>query len=294
MAKRWNDTLGSCRFTRHVASKNLEGHPASWIFYGVAALLALYAVATGQNATIDPLSVTSLHLVILHGETEIGQATGFVVEKNQNYYLVTNRHVALQCSEDKDPNDVGGWICADKIRILHNKANHLGEWFWVQEDLYDSNKAKRWIEHPTLGASADLIAIPLKQTKQVAFYPLNLELRKTPVLLAPGDPVNIVGFPFGSAAAGGLPIWKIGTVASDLDINFAGKAQFLVDTTARPGMSGSPVYARRSGAYQSAAGMTSVGTATKFLGVYSEENQVVELGAVWKAEVVASLYDSLP
>lgn len=34
-----------------------------------------------------------------------------------------------------------------------------------------------------------------------------------------------------------------------------------------------------------------MGTATKFLGVYSEENQMAELGAVWKAEVVAALYD---
>jgi V8-like Glu-specific endopeptidase len=264
-------------------------------FFAQFILLPLCSFAFSQGTTkIDVLSVTSLALAIFHNQTLLGSATGFVVQKNRTYYLITNRHVVLQCAEDKDTNDVGGWICADKLRILHNKADHLGEWFWVQEDLYDGSKVKRWLEHPTLGASADLIAIPLNQTSGVAFYPLNLDLQKTSIVLTPGDSVNIVGFPFGNAQVGGLAIWKIGTVASDLDINYGGKAKFLVDTTARPGMSGSPVYARRSGAYQSEAGMTSVGTATKFLGVYSEENQMAELGAVWKAEVVAALYDSLP
>jgi hypothetical protein len=32
----------------------------------------------------------------------------------------------------------------------------------------------------------------------------------------------------------------------------------------------------------------------KFLGVYSEQMQAAELGAVWKAEAVMALYDSLP
>jgi len=250
--------------------------------------------SSAQTPTIDQLSVTSLALAIFHGAVAIGSATGFVLQKNHNYYLVTNRHVALACVEDKDPNDVGGWICADKLKILHNTANRLGDWFWVEETLYDGNGKKRWLEHPTLGSSADLIVLPLRQTAGVQFYPLDLESRKTDMRLAPGDPVNIVGFPFGETQGGGLPIWKTGTVASDLDINYGGKPKFLVDATARAGMSGSPVYARRSGSYQDLMGSAVAGVATKFLGVYSEENQQAELGAVWKAEVVTALYEALP
>jgi Trypsin-like peptidase domain len=257
-------------------------------------LLVSTGLSLAQTTTIDQLSVTSLALAIFHGDIPIGSATGFVLQKNQNYYLITNRHVALACVEDKDPNDVGGWICTDKLKILHNTANHLGDWFWVEETLYDSNGKKRWLEHPTLGSSADLIALPLRQTAGVQFYPLDLELRKTDMRLSPGDPVNIVGFPFGETQGGGLPIWKTGTVASDLDINYGGKPKFLVDATARAGMSGSPVYARRSGTYQNRVGAAVVGAATKFLGVYSEENEQAELGAVWKAEVVTDLYESLP
>lgn len=247
-----------------------------------------------SSQTIDRLSVTSLAVAVFHGDTSIGSATGFVLQKNQNYYLVTNRHVVLTCAEDTNPNNVGGWICADKLKILHNTAGRLGDWFWVEESLYDENKRKRWLEHPTLGASADLIALPLKNTAGVEFYPLDLSLRNSDMQLAPGDPVNIVGFPFGETQGGGLPIWKTGTIASDLDINYGGKAKFLVDATARSGMSGSPVYARRFGTYQDKAGAANTGGVTKFLGIYSEENQALELGAVWKAEAVAALYDSLP
>jgi trypsin-like peptidase len=247
--------------------------------------------------TIDPSSVTSLQLKIRHNEAEIATATGFVVEKNNRRYLITNRHVVLACAQDQNPTNVGGWICANKIAILHNKLNHLGEWLWVTEDLFDEHNNKRWSEHPTLGAAADLVALTLQHMDDVKFYPLDMETRKTDLVVGPADPVSIVGFPFGLATQGGLPVWKTGTVASDLDINIGGKPVFLVDTTSRPGMSGSPVYAVRSGAYRASDGTlrTAIGgTMKKFLGVYSEQIQAAELGGVWKAEAVMGLYNSLP
>src|ERR1700756_1893796 len=255
----------------------------------LCACMSVFTVAQNSQG-IDRLSVTSLAVAVFHGDSSIGSATGFVLQKDRNYYLVTSRHVVLTCAEDTSPNNVGGWICADKLKILHNTAGRLGDWFWVEEHLYDENKHKRWLEHPSLGASADLIALPLKNTEGIAFYPLDLALRNSDMQLAPGDPVNIVGFPFGETQGGGLPIWKTGTIASDLGINYGGKAKFLVDTTARSGMSGSPVYARRF-THSDKSGPQEV---TRFLGVYSEENQALELGAVWKAEAVAALYDALP
>ena len=250
-----------------------------------------------QSQQIDPLSVTSLNLKMLHNDVALGTATGFVVTKNGHYYLVTNRHVVLGCALDTDQRNLGGWICANKLSILHNKHGHLGEWLWVTEDLFDDHQKKLWFEHPQLAGAADLVALPLTHTDSVQFYPLDIALRNTDVFLTPGDTVSIVGFPFGQAQGAGLAIWKTGTVASDLDVNFSGRPMFLVDTTSRPGMSGSPVYAVRSGAYRSSDArlkMTVSGTATRFLGVYSEQNVQAELGGVWKAEAVQALYDSLP
>lgn len=257
---------------------------------------ALGLCQKNQKIAISPLSLTSLHLKILHNETEIGQATGFVVEKNEKPYLITNRHVVLLCAQDKDPSDVGGWVCANRIDIYQNRLGHLGEWFWVEEDLYDAHHKERWLEDPLLGSRADLIALPIEHTQDVQFFPLDMSLAKKDIGLSPGDSVSIVGFPYGMAQAAGLPIWKSGTIASDPDINFDGKQMFLVDSTSRPGMSGSPVYAVRRGVIRSAHGSVAVtqSPVTKFLGVYSEQSLSEEICAVWKSEVVIDLYNSLP
>jgi hypothetical protein len=254
--------------------------------------------APGQGTiAIDQVSLTSLQLRILHNDVEIGSATGFVVAKNENRYLVTNRHVVLACALDQNPSNVGAWICANKLKIFHNRLNHLGEWLWVTEELSDERGNKRWMEHPTLGGAADLVALPLAHRENVQFYPLDVELSKTDLVVGPADSVTIVGFPYGLAQQAGLPVWKTGTLASDFAINVGGKPIFLVDTTSRPGMSGSPVYAIRTGAYRASDGFLkmSTGASTKrFLGVYSEQIAAAEIGGVWKAEAMMGLIDSLP
>jgi hypothetical protein len=266
------------------------------VFILISAILAVSGVSWSQRTEINPLSATSLSLKIFHDDTVIGVATGFILEKNNNHYLVTNRHVALLCGQDPSLENVGGWICANKLAILHYQIVNQGmNWFWVTEDILDAHGKPRWLEHPTLKGRADLIALPLVHTENVRFYPVDLELRKADILVSPGDSVSIVGFPFGMTqdTTLGLPIWKTGTVASDPDVNFSGRPMFLVDTTSRQGMSGSPAYIARTGTYRSSKALM-MGAATKFLGVYSEQNVTAEIGAVWKAEVVATLYDSLP
>jgi len=267
------------------------------LLFCVAALALLLGRAPCwcQDIQIDQASLTSLKISILHGDVEIGTATGFVLDKNNKHYLLTNRHVVLACGQDRNPANIGGWICANKLAILHNKRNHLGEWFWVTEDLVDDQGNKRWLEHPALGGSADLVALPLQHTDDAQIYPLDIELRKTDMVIGPGDIVSIVGFPFGRAQELGLPIWKTGTVASDLHTNWNGKQMFLVDTTSRTGMSGSPVYAIRTAiTYTDSSGSHPGWPGKKFLGVYSEQMFDVEVGGVWKADAVAALYDSLP
>jgi len=265
-------------------------------FYVVASVVLLGLPPCWSQDQIDQASLTSLKISILRNNVEIGTATGFVMDRHNKHYLLTNRHVMLACGHDRNPGNIGAWICANKLAILHNKLNRPGEWFWVAEDLFDEHGNKRWLEHPTLGGGADLVALPLQNTGGVQFYPLDIELRKTDIVVGPGDAVSIVGFPLGLSQELGLPIWKTGTVASDFHTNWNGKPMFLVDTTSRPGMSGSPVYAVRTGVYATSqrALMMNAGAARKFLGVYSEQMLDVEVGGVWKAEAVAALYDALP
>jgi hypothetical protein len=197
--------------------------------------------------------------------------------------------------------------------VLHNQLGKLGQWIWVTEDLFDAKGNKRWFEHPALAGKVDLVALPLAHEESVQFYPLDVELRNEDVAVSPGDSVSIVGFPLGLAQSGGLPIWKTGTIASDLLVvvqfeyctttdlftNWTDQPMFLIDTTSRQGMSGSPVYAVRSSTYRSKSGAlmqpkSSTGTVKRLLGVYSEQIQEAELGGVWKVEALMDLYDSLP
>lgn len=260
-------------------------------------LFFVNAAGQEEDKQLDSISRGSVKLRILRNESEIGSATGFLILKNKRDYLVTNRHVVLACSVDRNPTNIGGWLCVNKISIFHNLHGHADQWFWVTEDLYNAQGQTRWFEHPTLAGAADLVAIPLEHTENVDFYDLDIDMRNADVAVAPADTVTIVGFPFGQSQNAGLPIWKTGTVASELSTNWSGRPMFLVDTTSRQGMSGSPVYAIRSGAFRSNDGklkMATKGAAVRFLGVYSEQYQEAELGGVWKAEALKELYDSLP
>ena len=187
------------------------------------------------QTSVDPLSVTSLLVVLVSNNVPIATGTGFVVEKNSKYYLVSNWHVITGRRPDNNLSTDPQGRFPDQIRILHNTKDHLGSWHWVSESLFDPNThMPRWIEHPILKSGVDLAFLPLENTDGVQFYPLDLELRKKPILIRPGGDVSIVGFPFGNASYLGLPIWKAGAIASDPDINYMNSPQFLVDTTEPP------------------------------------------------------------
>ena len=250
-----------------------------------------------QARQVDPLSVSSLLLKVMSGGETLGTATGFVVRKGSSYYLVTNWHVVSGRRPDNDaPMDPKGRI-PDEVQIFHNLKGRLGEWHWVSEDLLDSKtRTKRWIEHPKLGKRVDVVMLELTKIGGSDLYPVNLDLRSTPILIQPAGTVSLVGFPFGHASYLGLPIWKTGTIASDPDIDYDDSPQFLVDATGRPGMSGSPVYARRVGGYLGEDGNYKIfpGAADRFVGVFAGSiDGASEIGRVWKSSALMEIYNGL-
>ena len=105
-------------------------------------------------------------------------------------------------------------------------------------------------------------------------------------------PMSIIGYPGGLAVGGGWPVWKTGHIASDPDLDYNNLPGFLVDVTARAGMSGSPVVLRLSGGYRLLDGshiLAQGGTATLFLGVYSAQFRREELGVVWRPQVIREI-----
>lgn len=248
-------------------------------------------MSTPKQITIDPLSACSLRLELATKGNTLGTATGFVVESGGRYYLITNWHVVAARNPDTNQllSDTGA--VPEELRIVHHLKERLGSWAVFSEPLFDTNGSPRWLEHPQ-GRVIDVVAVPLTDHPDVAFYPLDLSLTDTNMLPQPGMPVSIIGYPFGLATGVAWPIWKTGHIASDPDLDYDGRPAFLIDATTRGGMSGSPVVLRLSGGYPTRDGsfILAGGVATLFLGVYSGRiHGQAEIGRVWRPLVIEEI-----
>jgi len=242
-----------------------------------------------RTITIDPLSVTSLFLEIVHNNQIIGSASGFVVEFNNNYYLVTNWHVVSGRNPATNQSLLQGGITPTHLYITHHSSVRLGTWIRRKENLLNEDGTPRWLEHQR-GRNIDVILLPLQNIdNEIKIYPFDLNLAKTDMIPEPAMPVSIIGYPLGIATGGNFPIWKTGHIASDPDLNYNNLPVFLIDATTRGGMSGSPVVLRLSGGYRTRRGarILAGGTNTLFLGIYSGRiREFSEIGMVWRPVLI--------
>jgi hypothetical protein len=241
-------------------------------------------------------SVQSLLLIMrVHGQ-QLGSGTGFVAQSSKGPLLITNWHnVAGRHPQTNQIISPTG-ATPDEIVIIHNRANRLGEWVSRIESLYGSN-GRLWIEHPTLGQSADFVALPLTQLEDVQLYPYSLGIGDPPIRCGPADLVSVIGFPFGLQVGGSMAIWATGFVASEPEIDFNNLPMFLIDCRSRPGQSGSAVITYRSGGMvglEDGSSAAYAGPVSRFLGIYSGRiNEQSDLGMVWKASAIRQLVESI-
>lgn len=249
-----------------------------------------------KQINIDRLSLVPLFLELLlesyANQGSLGSGTGFVIQKENQAYLVTNWHVLSGRDPATDNLLYSTGFIPDMVGIWHHVQGKLGTWRRRLVSLKKPDGSPAWLELRQGGRIVDVAALPLSVDTEVQLYPLDLGLAKTALILSPSELVSIVGFPFGLSTGGGFPIWKTGHIASDIDIDYDGLPVFLIDATTKPGMSGSPVIARRILMHQTAGTITSIGgEAIRFLGVHSGGlfRGEADVGMVWKPEVINSL-----
>lgn len=256
---------------------------------------------------IDPLSSVSIYLEgikKLYGRDQVtGSATGFILEENSKYYLITNWHVITNRNpadstanlvkvKNKDGTESRIDIAdPEKIRVyFHGKE--LGTWIPTALNLYEEGK-KKWLEHP-LGRRIDVVALPLNFTKdqkdEISLYSINFEDYNDDIVKYPSINLSIIGFPLGFSSFGRFPIWKTGQLASDFDLNFDNLPVFLIDAATRGGMSGSPVIIRQRGATYTRNSFGMGGQVQQFLGVYSGRLPGdSDIGIVWKVKCLEEI-----
>lgn len=133
----------------------------------------------------------------------------------------------------------------------------------------------------------DVVLLPIDLPTNVKGYAIN-EQEWSDILIRPAENVTIIGFPFGETAGGLFGVWQTGHIASEPDLNFSNLPALLVDSTAFPGNSGSPVIARRYGSWFHKDGNYNISTGfvTNFIGIYSGRLGKAELKFVWKRSVI--------
>ena len=228
------------------------------------------------------------------GSQELATGTGFIVQGRNGPLLITNRHNVTGRNQETEQaiSKTGG--VPDNLLIRHNQRCNLGSWVVREEPLYSLEGTPRWYEHPNMGATADVIALPLTDIVDVDFYYHTPSQPGPDVAVGPTEIVSVVGFPFGLSVGGSLAIWATGFMASD---QLPSELTFLIDCRSRQGQSGSAVVAYRGGGMVTMANGNTIvsGQPTiRFLGIYSGRiNRESDLGIVWKASVIAELVASV-
>lgn len=225
----------------------------------------------------------------------LAKGTGFLCSStNRGLVLITNRHnVTGRNQQTGQPLSNTSGV-PDEIAISHHRVGEFGAWVTAVEPLY-ANGSPLWFEHPVLGATADFVALPLTQLTDVKPFTYD-PVRPGGVAVGPADPISVIGFPFGLRLAGSFPVWATGFVASEPEIDYLDTPTFLIDCRTRPGQSGSPVVAYRSGLYTTTDNSVVANGVPgfRFLGIYSGRvNSESDLGIVWKARAIAELIQTM-
>lgn len=189
----------------------------------------------------------------------ISTGTAFLYEYNSALYLITNWHNVSGkhfLSKEKLGTRCPTYIEAKFITYINQtEFTALSHRIEIYEDFNPL-----WFEHPVLGSTCDVIALPINKPSNVPefiHHPSNL-ISKIRIPVKPGNSCFVIGFPKSLSIGIGLPLWKSGYLSSEphYDITINGEVSSIgglnnglelpaifIDTLTREGMSGSPVFA---------------------------------------------------
>lgn len=258
---------------------------------------------------IDHMSLSTTPIFLWKGKELVSQGTGFYYrhknEKLSFTSLITNYHVLTGHRPLENKEDEGDSIAFH----FHRSASNPGDIKVVRISLHSPNEKPIWMTN-TKNPEADVAIIPLPthlfQGCQV--YTFSPEWTESKLVIRPATNVTLIGYPYGFYdKKNSLPIWKTGSVATEPEVDFDNKPLFLVDVSAFPGMSGSPVFGISHGTFETKQG-TGVGNARKLLGIYSDMEMLeskksleliqqdtklgitnlesLEIGYIWKSRMI--------
>jgi len=208
-----------------------------------------------EPISVSPYSRATAHIemVRVNDTGEIiarSSATGFHWEQDGFLYLFTNWHVVTGINPQTGTN-IGSFY-PNGIRVRHfceatadsdqKSSLHYMAANEYSFDLDPDDPIEGWLCHPR-GKEVDVVALRISWETETDFAPVCLNLTEIDLDFGAevGEEVFIVGYPEGKSFERRLPLWKRGTIATDISLNQAGQPQYYVDTLGNSGLSGSPV-----------------------------------------------------
>lgn len=246
------------------------------------------------------LTNTITKLELMSNGKQLGTATGFFLKNGARWTLVSNWHVfSGRDPVSGQPRHKSGAV-PDVCRYLVARKMEQGiYWHAIDEPLGEAALGTaKWFQHPTLGQSADVAALPLtEQDIPLARDLLDSGGNDPDMFIDLGGEVFLPGFPLGFAGNGQMPIWKRASIASSLEFGHSMAEYFYVDTATREGMSGAPCLAIsnwRHYAMDRSTGKVRVverPLSWRLLGVYSGRRNAsdsfeAQIGVVWRENLV--------
>ncbi|WP_417477637.1 S1 family peptidase [Maricaulis sp.] len=249
-----------------------------------------------NNPEVDSDGFCSVSLEMRRDEVVLAHGTGFFWDAGQGEIaIVTAWHnlSGLHHSKRTTLHSMGGMPNSVTLRFttLAPQAFRIET---LPLYLDEAEEQPRWFVHKRLGNYLDIAFLLLKVDKPEAFARTNIKFKEPKTRPKLGEDVFAIGFPQNAAVASVFPVWKRGSIASDMDIPVEGHPKFMIDMTGRSGMSGSPVFRIKRGMYyegDSKNGKLLIGDLKEFVGIYSGrafvcEKESSELGFVWRREYI--------
>lgn len=187
------------------------------------------------------------------GQELAGVSSGFFYYYSGNLFLITSRSLVLS---ESGPH-------ADELRLrLHLDLEDYSQHEEYVVPLVVDGESQ-WLEHPTLGAAVDVIAIPLDNDEVESRYIVRafsiLDQVPRDVELPLGEDVLVVGFPAGQYdEVHNLPIVRRASVASVYPVPFQGRPIGLIDGNLADDTMGSPVVTKGSPVVRKQDGQSAV------------------------------------
>jgi hypothetical protein len=283
-----------------------------WLVAAACLAPAPQTQAAALPTDIEAASLMTTPVLLFNGARQMSQGTGFFFANTtadgapDTVFLVTNVHVVTGHPPGSTTRD------GDRVRIfIHESSDDLTRMRRIELPLYDDRGAPKWIASDT-SPTADVVLLPIPREtyRDISVIVFTEGHTRSDIRIRPTSGATLLGYPYGFYdSVHFLPVWKTGHVASEPNVDFDGLPLFLVDVSAFPGMSGSPVLAVASGIYESEDGSMRTGRVLRLLGIFSAMPVVrqerpgdavtdtppqtteisLQLGYVWKAALIADL-----